>query len=453
MPPPLPDALLAPLVETAGDTLRALDAAEAPAALRHLQSFDRRGFQHGPAPRQVRAVLERADPFREQVVERFVARPEVAALLEEWDQARAVELIDAASGRDDLAVLASTLWAAQPEGWEYGLGLVRARYEQEQRERSEQADRQSAHREREASDEARRRAEAARMNAEAQLERAEHELREERRARRAREDDAAADAAAVQRRAETAQAQLDATMAALREAEARTEREVRRVKELEETVRAAREDATAARAAHASRPAADARALTRAAAAARELASDLEAIARRGELSAAEVPKPARKPAGARPRAPEKRVLPDLPPGVVADSATGAEAMLRTDGVVLVVDGYNITKRAWPEATPGEQRERLAMALAALHTRLGCTSTIVFDGDGSAGPTGIRRRGLRVMFSGPGEEADDIVVAEVARFPKRVPVVVASSDRWVHEHAEHEGAVVIAAETLLALAR
>jgi predicted RNA-binding protein with PIN domain len=128
---------------------------------------------------------------------------------------------------------------------------------------------------------------------------------------------------------------------------------------------------------------------------------------------------------------------------------------LRTSGVLLVVDGYNVAKRAWPDATPGDQRERLALALAALHTRLGCSSTVVFDGDATGGAVVpvLRRRGLRVLFSAAGEEADDVVVREVAKQPKRVPVVVASSDAWVREHAEREGAVVIAADTLLAVAR
>jgi hypothetical protein len=66
-----------------------------------------------------------------------------------------------------------------------------------------------------------------------------------------------------------------------------------------------------------------------------------------------------------------RRVAPALPPGVVADSAAGADAMLRSPGLVLVVDGYNITNQAWPEATLADQRERLAQRLAALHTRCG----------------------------------------------------------------------------------
>jgi predicted RNA-binding protein with PIN domain len=166
-------------------------------------------------------------------------------------------------------------------------------------------------------------------------------------------------------------------------------------------------------------------------------------------------PSPAGKNKRGTPRAPARRATPDLPSGMVADSSTGLDAMLRTTGLTLVVDGYNVAKRAWPDATPGDQRERLALALAALHARTGCSSTVVFDGDAAGGASVpvLRRRGLRVLFSAAGEEADDVVVREVARLPKRVPVVVASSDAWVREHAEKEGAVVVGAGTLLAVAR
>ncbi|MCU1426988.1 MAG: hypothetical protein JWL83_988 [Actinomycetia bacterium] len=452
---PLPDVLLAPLIESAGDTLRALEATDVPSSLRHLQGFDRRGLMHGPAPRQVLTTLERNDTFREKVIEQFRERSEVAAMLDEWDVAHAVRLVDAAEARGDLALLASALWAARPEGCEYGLGLVHAQHERNQRERTENAELQAQARTVDASDEARRRADAARMAAETELERVERELRDERRARRAREDEALADANTARRSAEGIGAQLGQAQAALHDTEGRLTREARRVKELEESLRVSREEADALRGKQSVLPAVDARALTKAAAAARDLASTIEDVAHRtaSETVARPKAKAAGKVAKAAPRAPARRTTPALPGGVLADSAMGAEAMLRTEGVNVVVDGYNVTKRAWPDATAREQRERLAIALAALHTRLGCSSTVVFDGDGTTGPTGIRRRGLRVLFSGPGDEADDIVVQEVARLPKRVPVVVASSDAWVREHAEKEGAVVISAAALLAVFR
>jgi predicted RNA-binding protein with PIN domain len=452
---PVPEALLAPLVECAGDTLRALDADAVPSALRHLQSFDRRGFMHGPAPRQVVKSLTRDEAFKVEVVSRFRARADVIALRDAWDAARAVELADRAAGDGELPLLASMLWALEPPGYEYGLGAAHARYERSRAEHEELSDAQASARTRETIEEARRRSDAARMAAQAELERVERELREERKARRGREEEAIADAAAARRTADGLIAQLEQSNAAVAAAEARAAREARRAQELEADVRKLRAELESARSAQPALPATDLRALQHAADAAKQLSSTLDDVARRAKsLRATSGTQPASR-ARSRGKAPARRVSPELPAGVVSDSATGADAMLRTDGVTLIVDGYNVAKRAWPEATPSDQRERLALALAALHARTGCSSTVVFDGDAAGGASVpvLRRRGLRVLFSAAGEEADDVVVREVERLPKRVPVVVASSDAWVREHAEREGSVVIGADTLLAVAK
>jgi len=155
-----------------------------------------------------------------------------------------------------------------------------------------------------------------------------------------------------------------------------------------------------------------------------------------------------------RPRAPARRTLPTVPGGMIADSPTGIEAMLRTPDVMLVIDGYNVTNCAWPGASPADQRERLGIAVTALHRRLGCGVLIAFDGDGSAlSRPSLRRGGVRVLFSDANEEADEVGVREVGILPKRIPVVVASSDAWVREHAEREGAVVVSADALRGLLR
>ncbi|HEX5096443.1 MAG TPA: hypothetical protein VFX21_10530, partial [Acidimicrobiia bacterium] len=103
----MPDALLGPLLEVAGDTLRALDADDVPLALRHLRGFDRRGLMHGPAPRQLRKALDTDGAFRTAVLERFAARPEVEAEAGRWSADEAVARVEDAAGRHDLALLAS----------------------------------------------------------------------------------------------------------------------------------------------------------------------------------------------------------------------------------------------------------------------------------------------------------------------------------------------------------
>ena len=46
-----------------------------------------------------------------------------------------------------------------------------------------------------------------------------------------------------------------------------------------------------------------------------------------------------------------------------------------------------------------------------------------------------------------------MIVREVAWAAQRVPVVVASSDAWVRDHAEAEGAMVVGADVLLTTLR
>jgi predicted RNA-binding protein with PIN domain len=127
--------------------------------------------------------------------------------------------------------------------------------------------------------------------------------------------------------------------------------------------------------------------------------------------------------------------------------------VLRTRGLLLVVDGYNVTKTAWPTAAPEEQRNRLLAALSELHLRLRCDVVVAFDGADVRGVAQSRRPGVRVVFSTGGEEADDVVVREAAALPRTVPVVVASSDAGLRRRAEAEGALTVGSATLLGVLR
>jgi predicted RNA-binding protein with PIN domain len=135
------------------------------------------------------------------------------------------------------------------------------------------------------------------------------------------------------------------------------------------------------------------------------------------------------------------------------DDPAAVAAMVRTPGVAVIVDGYNVSMLAWPETTAADQRDRLCDALAEFQLRVRCEVTVVFDGADVAGVRPLRRRGIRIVFSAAGQEADVVVVDEVVFRPADVPVIVVSSDREVGAAAEAEGATVLPAAAFLQLIR
>ena len=108
----------------------------------------------------------------------------------------------------------------------------------------------------------------------------------------------------------------------------------------------------------------------------------------------------------------------------------------------------------WPGQPIPEQRARLVDALAELVARTGTDVEVVFDG---AADTSNRvpgaRRGVRVSFSPPGVEADDVIIARTGEVPLHRPVTVASNDRRVREGALAAGANVVSSAQLLAALR
>ncbi len=143
-----------------------------------------------------------------------------------------------------------------------------------------------------------------------------------------------------------------------------------------------------------------------------------------------------------------------LPPAVFEESVQAAEHLVRVPGVLLVVDGYNVTLTSWPELELPEQRRRLVDALAELVSRTGASVELVFDGVEDGGwlhpPPAVRGR-MRVEFSPSEVEADEVIMELVNRLDVLQPVIVATDDRRVRTEVSRAGANVISVGQLLAV--
>ena len=103
-------------------------------------------------------------------------------------------------------------------------------------------------------------------------------------------------------------------------------------------------------------------------------------------------------------------------------------------GSLFLVDGYNVSKTAWPELELTAQRLRLVNAVAELRMRLGTHVEVVFDGE-DEGRLATRALPESVRVSSPpsGVEADDVVLELIDEQPAERQVVVVSSDRRVKD--------------------
>ena len=130
-----------------------------------------------------------------------------------------------------------------------------------------------------------------------------------------------------------------------------------------------------------------------------------------------------------------------IPLGLVAESAAAAQHLVRVPQMVVLVDGYNVTIGRWGRHLGiTEQRDRLERAASSAAARTGADVWIVFDGADVASPTGAQRSLVRVQFSEPGEEADDVIIRLVSQIPATRPVAVVSDDNRVRRGAVAGGA-------------
>jgi predicted RNA-binding protein with PIN domain len=120
-----------------------------------------------------------------------------------------------------------------------------------------------------------------------------------------------------------------------------------------------------------------------------------------------------------------------------------------------LIDGYNVVRRD-PDLRAREVDSLAAGRTALLHllARVARASAdefvVVFDGARRAGGTPADGGGaarVRLVFSTPPRTADDVLIAEAARW--REGAIVVSSDRTVHDAARRAGAIAVTAEAFL----
>ncbi len=142
-----------------------------------------------------------------------------------------------------------------------------------------------------------------------------------------------------------------------------------------------------------------------------------------------------------------------IPGGLYGRSEAAAEHLLRSSGVLVLVDGYNVAKLGWPDLSLEQQREACVDACERLATRWGIEVHVVFDGSSVVGGHTRRRRLVRVSFSPEGVSADDVLRAQVAALDPSRAVVVVTNDQAVVTDVRAAGANTVPSDTFLAIAR
>jgi predicted RNA-binding protein with PIN domain len=137
------------------------------------------------------------------------------------------------------------------------------------------------------------------------------------------------------------------------------------------------------------------------------------------------------------------RAMPD-------DDPTLLRRLIDLPRVHLIVDGYNVSKTAWPTLPLDQQRARLVSGVSSLVAGKQMETTVVFDGADLAHPPAVTSpRGVRVRFSPPGVIADDLIRQLVEVEPVGRPIVVISTDREVARSVTKKGARALASLALV----
>jgi predicted RNA-binding protein with PIN domain len=438
--PEVPEALLSGYLDAALATLRAADQGELPGPLRQYQTWTPKRLRHQRVLSLVRRTLDLDQSFRKAVDERVLQEEEALArlvragrhaeALASGETPEAVARVGLALGAEgkaavQAAVSAAATSQARAEAAAVRSALAGAESELDaarERAEAEAAGTRAARDELRAVKEELRRVERERRTLADRVEGLERELVQSAAAVRVAREDAAAE----QRRLSGRVAELQARLG-------ESQRNYRALRRSSGQVDPAVAEAVGA------------------------LERDLETLRRvaglaedggsgRGSGSAGSG-------AGAA-RRPERRSPLPVPGGRGADDPETLAAWMATGGVLVLVDGYNVTKHPQGFADRGleDQRTLLLDLCRRLARRFGAEVTVVFDG-GTVGPipTRLPLGPVEVVFTDAGRTADDEIVVRTNAAPPERPVVVVTSDNELRSRVAALGATVTRSPALLGL--
>jgi predicted RNA-binding protein with PIN domain len=179
------------------------------------------------------------------------------------------------------------------------------------------------------------------------------------------------------------------------------------------------------------------------------LERDLDALRRATGLTDLDLPA-----LGRVERRQERREPLPVPAGRDADDPETLSSWMAVPGVLVLVDGYNVTKheRGFPDRSLEDQRTLLIDLCRRLARRWGAEVTVVFDGAEVAPvPTKVGVGAVGVVFTDADRIADDEIVARVNAEPPERPVVVVTSDNELRQRSAAMGASVARSPALLGL--
>ena len=440
--PDLPEALLSGYLDAALATLRAADQGELPGPLRQYQTWTPKRLRHPRVLALVRRTLDLDQSFRKAVDERVLGEEEALArlvragrhaeALASGETPEAVARVGLALGADgeaavQAAVAAAATSQAKAEAAAVRSALAGAETELDaarERAEAEAAEARAGREELRAAREEARRVERERRVLADRVHALERELARSAAALRAARDEAAAEQRRLGGRVNELQARLADSQ--------RNYRALRRS--------AGQVDPMVAEAVGA-------------------LERDLDALRRATGLAGeGGKDRAGTGPPGAAPGTvlrPERRSPLPVPGGRGADDPETLAAWMAEDGVLVLVDGYNVTKHpmGFPDRSLEDQRTLLLDLCRRLARRFGAELTVVFDG-GTVGPipTRLPLGPVEVVFTDAGRTADDEIVARTNAAPSRRPVVVVTSDNELRARVTALGATVARSPALLGLA-